>query len=242
MKPTTSLSDLKKIWDEAVKANRLPNRRFGGEEFACTMSEFFKQFPQTVNPHTLKSIIVAHLTERDLQEIRNLKGALGMEAQLNFETIIPFALYWFYRQALRIPSTEPPAIRQLNALETALQCLDEYILQLIKRTELMLQRASEEAMFFAFEQEPAFKQMAQKWRKSTERNYRIALKRGHPLTREISVRRALELKSANPKLSLMQLAQKVCNCGKKVHDLSCRENLRQGIKTMKKKMKAKGGF
>jgi hypothetical protein len=228
--------------DQPSKRTQANKRKFNEDRLAWGLNWFFDQFPETVLLDRIKPIIANHIAKMSLDEVCTVKGRMGIEAQLNLGVIIPFALYWLYRNALHMPDTEPLAIHQVKALKTALRCLDTYLPQLIKRTELNLNRTMAEAMLHAFNVDPAFRRIPQKWQKSIERRYRISLKRGHPLTRELAARKALEMKTDNPKFSWMQIAQRVCHCEKRAHDWSCRENLRQGVIILKKKMKNGGVF
>jgi hypothetical protein len=132
-----------------------PKLTFGGKAFAAGLTGFFDQFPETVNPWKLKLLIDAYFAKRQLSEIREIKGH-WIDAQLKLAEIIPIALYHFYDRALRIPTQKRPERHQFNALEIALNCLDAYLPQLVKRTELGIDRAMKEAMMHAFAQEAAF--------------------------------------------------------------------------------------
>ncbi len=101
----------------------------------------------------------------------------------------------------------------------------------------MFDRAIEEAMCEAMVQEPEFKVGRKGVRKRIEKTYRIVLRRGRTATRLTAAKNALRMKEENPRLSLMQITRKVCQCGKEQHDHQCRENLRQGIIKLKKQTK-----
>lgn len=63
--------------------------------------------------------------------------------------------------------------------------------------------------------------------------------RGRPVARRPLAVRALEMKTANPKLSWTGLAMKLCPCGRK-HDFSCREAIRQEVMALKKVLRRYG--
>jgi len=64
--------------------------------------------------------------------------------------------------------------------------------------------------------------------------------RGRQSTRRPFALLACEAKQADPKVSWMVLARKLCPCGKERHDAGCRDNLRQGVMLLKKMMKSWG--
>lgn len=205
------------------------------DKFLWAFNRVFEDLPEIADAKKLKNAIIKHFKKCELPEIFEVKGQMA-ETKLDLAAILPFAFYWLYRQALRIPRTESEEIHGLNALEIALNCFATYLPQLLKRTELNLKRAQTEALLEAFNAEDAFRRIPQKWRKQIEREYQISLKRGHPLTREPLARKALEMKTANPKLSWMRIAQKLCDCGNREHDYRCKENIRQGVTALKKKL------
>jgi hypothetical protein len=51
--------------------------------------------------------------------------------------------------------------------------------------------------------------------------------KGAPVSNRLPVLLAVEQKMLNPRLSWMQLAIRFCQCGKREHDLMCRERVRQ---------------
>ena len=67
------------------------------------MYSFFEKFPEIVRPDELKAIIVDYFKEWELPEVYEVEGQMA-QAQLDLGAIMPFALYWLYKQALRIPS------------------------------------------------------------------------------------------------------------------------------------------
>ena len=66
-------------------------------------------------------------------------------------------------------------------------------------------------------------------------------KRGRRISRRMLAIEAAKMKEQNPKLSWMQIAQKLCRCGKGQHDSRCRDNLRQGVIALKKESKLHRG-
>ena len=211
---------------------RLP-RYFVAEHHEEYIRQLENDFPDILNREYITNMLGVICKCSGIY--RNYRVSLDgmLDAQINSVTIIKNLLPFLYCHCLKNIQGQD----KWKALQKAYVMLIDILKYLKENTESFLNQGLEEATNLTIYTQGQSGGSLKEVKKFLERKYSIPLKKGRKATRLPIARQALAMKNQNPRMSWMQITNKLCRCGKPIHDYNCKENIRRGVSDLKKMLK-----